>query len=207
MLNTIRKEGTITLILIGTSYQIILVRFPARRKHSGGAQMLRLLTINLNAKNWWRKTLLSINGLYRIVLNRVMTEAASMALFAFLRIVEDVDTSTDRSFGLVMAVAFAGAAGYVGWLGSAWWPGLLGLGAIFLMFATTQPALLAPLNRMWNQVSVLLGVAMALVIIALIYFGIIMPMVVLDALLARFLARPDQDPGRSRGQHPEPDKD
>src|SRR5688572_20418579 len=92
-----------------------------------------------------------------------------------------VETSSDRSFGLVFAAAFALIAVLLAWHGNAWWPALLLPAPLFLIFALVRPVVLAPLNKAWMKFGHLLGAVIAPIVMALIYFGFITPM----ALFAR----------------------
>ena len=85
----------------------------------------------------------------------------------------------------VISDAFALLAGYLAWKGSTWWPLPLAAAPVFLILALTRPALLAPLNRAWTRLGLLLGAIVAPVVMGVIYFGLITPM----ALLARLLGK------------------
>jgi hypothetical protein len=124
-----------------------------------------------------------------------------------------VETSSDRSFGLVFAAAFALLAAYLAWRGSPWWPGVLAPAPVFLLLALTRPVLLAPLNRIWTKVGLALGAVVAPVVMALVYFAIITPMAVLARLLGKDFLRLARDPAaatywiaRSAQDHLEPQR-
>lgn len=107
---------------------------------------------------------------------------------------QEVEGSSDRSFGLVFAGFFAFVDVYQGWRGAGWWPVALALAAVFLTLALTRPALLAPLNRWWTRLGLLLGAIVAPVVMGIIYFGLITPMAVLARLLGKDFLRLKADP-------------
>jgi hypothetical protein len=74
---------------------------------------------------------------------------------------QEIETSSDRSFGLVFAVVFALLAGYFAWRGHGWWPALLAPATAFLLLALMRPALLAWPNRLWTRLGLLIGAVAA----------------------------------------------
>jgi len=93
--------------------------------------------------------------------------------------------SSDRSFGLVFAV-FLSAIGLLPlrqhqpprvWA--------LAAGAAFLAVAVLRPAWLAPLNRVWTKLGLLLGRIVAPVVGALLFYLVVTP----TALLLRFVGK------------------
>lgn len=105
-----------------------------------------------------------------------------------------VESSSDRSFGLVFAVVFALVGVYQGWRGAAWWPLALGLAAVFLALALGRPAILAPLNRWWTRLGLLLGAIVAPIVMGIIYFGLITPMAAIARLVGKDFLRLKFDP-------------
>jgi hypothetical protein len=108
-----------------------------------------------------------------------------------------VETSSDRSFGLVFAAAFSLLALYLAWRGSAWWPAVLAPAPVFLLLALTRPALLGPLNRIWTAIGLALGAVVAPVVMVLVYFAIITPMAGLARLAGKDFLRLARDPAAS----------
>ena len=106
----------------------------------------------------------------------------------------EVEGSSDRSFGLVFAVVCTLIAIHQAWRGAGWWPLALALAVGFLVLALTRPALLAPLNRWWTKLGLLLGAIVAPIVMGIIYFGIITPMAVLARLLGKDFLRLARDP-------------
>ena len=111
---------------------------------------------------------------------------------------QEIETSSDRSFGLVFAAAFALSAGYLAWHGSVWWPALLAPSAAFLIVTLVRSSLLAPLNRLWAKLGLLLGAIVAPIIMGLIYFTVITPMGLFAQLMGKDFLRLLQ---RSRRVH------
>jgi predicted membrane metal-binding protein len=88
---------------------------------------------------------------------------------------EEIRGSSDRSFGLVFAGFF---------LLIALWPALhrgrvqrwaLVASAVFLVLSLVRPGTLAPLNRLWLRLSVLLQHIVSPVILAVLFFFTITP--------------------------------
>ena len=98
---------------------------------------------------------------------------------------------SERSLGRVFAVAF------LLWAGLRWYQGrphvelLLVIAALFLLLAYAAPRLLRPLNFGWMRLGHLLFLVVSPVVLAILFFGTIMPV----ALLMRALGK---DPLRLR---------
>jgi len=88
---------------------------------------------------------------------------------------QDVQGSSDRSFGLVFAAAFA-AIGLLPLIGGGvirvW---ALVVGAIFLLAALVFPAVLRPLNRLWLRFGLLLHKIVSPVVLGIMFFLVITP--------------------------------
>jgi predicted membrane metal-binding protein len=104
---------------------------------------------------------------------------------------EAVSGSSNRSFGLTFAIVFAIVA---------LWPLIRGrsvrgwaliVAAAFLLAALVLPRVLAPLNRLWLRLGLLLHTCMSPVIMGLVFFTTVTPI----GLLRRLLG---QDPLRLR---------
>jgi predicted membrane metal-binding protein len=96
-----------------------------------------------------------------------------------------VRTASDRSFGLVFGAVFALIS---------LWPVLDGqkarlwalpVAGAFVLVAFTVPALLAPLNRLWQRFGLALHQVTTPLLMALIFYGAVVP----TALLARALSK------------------
>jgi hypothetical protein len=122
-----------------------------------------------------------------------------------------IETSSDRSFGIVFAGAFALIAGYVGRRGMGWWPVPLVLAPTFLVVALVRPSLLAPLNVVWTKLGSLLGSVVAPIVMAVVYFAFFTPMACINRFIGKDFLRLSRDPHaltywvprREQGQSPE----
>ena len=86
-----------------------------------------------------------------------------------------VPGGSDRAFGFIMASACAIISALSYLLDATSWPLWLGIAAALTLFAWMQPKLLAPLNRLWSKLSVLLHRLVTPVIMGLVFFLIITP--------------------------------
>ena len=106
---------------------------------------------------------------------------------------ETVIGGSDRSFGIVMTVAFAVMSLLSWWRdGHSWrWTG--GIAALFLVAALLYPAALKPLNRLWLKLGLLLHKVVNPIVMALVFFGTVLP----TGLIMRALGK---DPLRLKRQ-------
>ena len=88
---------------------------------------------------------------------------------------QHVEGSSDRSFGLVFAAAFAviGAWPLLGGAAPRWWAFAIGAG--FGAVALAKPALLSGLNRQWLKLGLLLGRIVSPVALAVLYYAVFVP--------------------------------
>src|SRR4051812_47342931 len=107
----------------------------------------------------------------------------------------EAETSSDRSFGLVFAGFFALLAGYNAWHHRGLWPLWLAIAAIFLVLALVRPHVLAPLNRMWTRLGLVLGMIVSPVVLGLMYFLVVTPIGMLMRRLGKDPLRLRGDPG------------
>ena len=82
---------------------------------------------------------------------------------------------SDRSFGMVMAAAFALLALINFWRVGHAWPWTGALAAVFFVFACLLPIALRPLNRMWFQLGLLLHKVVNPIVMAFVFFGAVLP--------------------------------
>jgi len=98
---------------------------------------------------------------------------------------EHVEGSSNRSFGVVFAVVFA----IIGLLpllfGRAPRLWALAVAALFLAVALLVPGLLAPLNRLWLRLGLLLHRVVSPVAMGIVFFGVITPMALVMRLLGK----------------------
>jgi hypothetical protein len=89
----------------------------------------------------------------------------------------DIEGSSDRSFGLVMAAFFALVAmapALHGPLSSIhWWAAAVA--AAFLAFALFWSEFLRPLNRLWQKLGLLLSKIVGPIVLALVFFAVVTP--------------------------------
>lgn len=111
---------------------------------------------------------------------------------------ERLEPGSPRNFGLVMAAFFLILAALSGWAGSAnWWRIWLPLSAAFAVLAWLRPALLGPLNYLWFRLGLLLHKVVSPVIMALIFFGAVLPVGALMRIFGRRPLTPGFDPDAS----------
>ncbi len=98
---------------------------------------------------------------------------------------EEIEGSSNRGFGLLFVCALALVSGYSVWVGSG--RSIFWALATALVAAVTWliPASLAPLNKLWTRLALLLSRLMTPVVMALLYFGTVLPTGLLIRLLAK----------------------
>jgi hypothetical protein len=107
------------------------------------------------------------------------------------RAIEPVERSTDRSFGLVFAAVFTLIALMPLWRAGGIRLWALAVAAAFLVAALARPGVLAPLNRVWATIGLVLHHVVSPVALAVMFFGVITP----TGLLMRLFGK---DPLRLR---------
>jgi hypothetical protein len=107
---------------------------------------------------------------------------------------EQVVAGSDRSFGLVMAGAFAAVSLLNAWHAGRIWPWTAGLATIFLVTALLRPALLNPLNRIWLKFGLLLHRIVNPVIMALLFYGTVLPTGLVMRAMGKDLLRLKREP-------------
>jgi hypothetical protein len=88
---------------------------------------------------------------------------------------ESTVPGSDRSFGLVMAAAFALLALINFWRVGHTWPWTGSLAVVFFVFACFFPAALRPLNWVWFQIGLLLHKVVNPIVMAFVFFGAVVP--------------------------------
>ncbi len=88
---------------------------------------------------------------------------------------DPVKTASDRSFGLVMAGFFALVAGWPLFSGAGlrWWA--LVIAALFALAALLRSSLLAPLNRLWTRLGLVMHRIVNPLVLGLIFVLTIVP--------------------------------
>ena len=102
---------------------------------------------------------------------------------------EKIVAGSDRSFGFVMAGAFALLTLLNAWHVGRIWPWTGGLAALFLAAALLRPAILNPLNRVWLKFGLLLHRIVNPVIMALLFYGTVLPTGLVMRALGKDLLR------------------
>ena len=102
--------------------------------------------------------------------------------------------SSDRAFGLVMA-GFCALFGAIGWLrGTGYWPWWIVAASLFAAAALICRQLLAPLNRLWTRLGLLLNAIVGPVVLFVLYYACITPMGVLMRAAGKAPLRLRRDP-------------
>jgi hypothetical protein len=109
---------------------------------------------------------------------------------------EQVQGSSDRGFGLVFAGFFALLTLLKLWRGwSPWGWAFLGLAAAFAAAAFVAPKTLAPLNRLWLKLGLVLHKVVTPLVMGLLFYGVVTPMGVAMRLMGKDFLRLKRDPG------------
>lgn len=102
---------------------------------------------------------------------------------------ETVKGSSDRSFGLTFAAVALILAGIWYWHERSWWIYALGAAVLFAVLALAAPKLLAPLNRVWLKIGLLLHHVVNPLVMGLLFFGCITPMALVIRLMGKDMLR------------------
>ncbi len=83
---------------------------------------------------------------------------------------------SDRAFGVVFALIFAGLGAWLAAGGRGAWPvAAFALAAAFGLAAWLGPRLLAPLNRLWTRFGRLIHAVVSPVVLGLLFYAVITP--------------------------------
>src|SRR5215213_736868 len=107
---------------------------------------------------------------------------------------ETIVAGSDRTFGLVMAAALALVSALNGWHLGRIWPWTGAVAALFLAAALLRPASLNPLNRLWLKFGLLLHSVVNPVIMALLFYGTVLPTGLVMRALGKDLLRLKRQP-------------
>jgi hypothetical protein len=107
---------------------------------------------------------------------------------------EKVVAGSDRSFGLVMAAALAAVTLLNVWHAGRLWPWTGGLAALFLVAGLFRPSVLNPLNRIWLKFGLLLHRVVNPVLMALLFYGTVLPTGLVMRMLGKDLLRLKRQP-------------
>jgi hypothetical protein len=86
-----------------------------------------------------------------------------------------VQASSDRGFGYVFAGFSALVAALSFYKGGTHWPYWLAAAAMFALVAFYRPSLLAPLNRLWTKLGLVLFAVVSPLVLGIVYYGCITP--------------------------------
>jgi len=105
-----------------------------------------------------------------------------------------VVVGSDRSFGLIFAGFFALVALLPATHGAPirWWA--LAVSGAFALIALTVPRVLHPLNRVWHALGLLLHHVVNPLVMAVMFYGAILPMALLLRALGKDLLRLKREP-------------
>ena len=107
---------------------------------------------------------------------------------------ENIEAGSDRSFGLVMAGALTVVSLVNVWHVGRVWPWTGGFAALFLAAALLAPAILHPLNLLWLKFGLLLHKVVNPVLMALIFYGTVLPTGMVARLMGKDLLRLKREP-------------
>ena len=107
---------------------------------------------------------------------------------------EKIVAGSDRSFGLVMAAALAAVTALNAWHAGRLWPWTATAAALFLAAAWLRPAALNPLNRVWLKFGLLLHAVVNPLIMALLFYGTVLPTGLVARALGKDLLRLKRQP-------------
>jgi hypothetical protein len=107
---------------------------------------------------------------------------------------EKIVAGSDRSFGFVMAGALAVVSLVNVWHMGRVWPWTGGLAVLFLAAALLAPAILHSLNLLWLKFGLLLHRVVNPVLMALIFYGTVLPTGMVARLMGKDLLRLKREP-------------
>ncbi|MBT5715403.1 MAG: hypothetical protein HOI70_00660 [Opitutae bacterium] len=98
----------------------------------------------------------------------------------------DIQLPSNRKFGLFFALIFLAIGGYAIWTESETFGFLfVAIGIGFLLFAFLKPDALLPLNKLWMQFGLLLGLIIQPIVLGVIFFGLFTPVALLMKISGR----------------------
>jgi len=107
---------------------------------------------------------------------------------------EKVLAGSNRSFGVVMTTALAVVTLLNVWHSGRLWPWTSGLAALLLALALLWPAILGPLNSIWLRFGLLLHRVVNPIVMALLFYGTVLPTGLVMRLKGRDLLRLKREP-------------
>ena len=107
---------------------------------------------------------------------------------------EKIAAGSDRSFGLVMAAALTAVTLLNIWHAGRVWPWTGGTVALFLVAGLLRPAILHPLNLIWLRFGLLLHRVVNPIVMALLFYGTVLPTGLVMRMLGKDLLRLKRQP-------------
>jgi hypothetical protein len=107
---------------------------------------------------------------------------------------EKIVAGSDRVFGLVMAAALVAVTSLNAWHAGRVWPWTGGLAALFLVAGLVRPSILHPLNLMWLKFGLLLHRVVNPVVMALLFYGTVLPTGLVMRMMGKDLLRLKRQP-------------
>ena len=108
---------------------------------------------------------------------------------------EKIVAGSDRTFGIVMAAALAAVTLLNGWHSGRLWPWTGVVAALFLLGAMLRPSVLHPLNLIWLRFGLLLHRVVNPVVMALLFYGTVLPTGLVMRMMGKDLLRLKRQPG------------
>ena len=88
---------------------------------------------------------------------------------------ENFKASSDRGFALVFGGFFTLVTVYGLVVGGTWWPWFGGAAMVFFVLAFTVPSIIAPLNKAWTKLGLLMFAVISPVVLGLLFYLCIAP--------------------------------
>jgi hypothetical protein len=107
---------------------------------------------------------------------------------------DKVVAGSDRSFGLVMATVLAAMTALNGWHSGRSWPWTGVLAVLLLAAAWLRPSVLHPLNLIWLKFGLLLHRLVNPVVMALIFYGTVLPTGIVMRMTGKDILRLKKQP-------------
>lgn len=97
-----------------------------------------------------------------------------------------IELPYNRNFGFFFTSVFAVAAAYVYYsVNMTWAYVIVAASSIFLLIASIKSDALLPLNKLWMQFGLLLGIIVNPIVLGIIFFGLFTPIAILMRITGR----------------------